>query len=63
MRRIKLELIDAIINSLDDREVNALYEVMIMEDWDYIEDLFPTKEEFEEFIEKWKLNKCSKGEE
>lgn len=63
MRRIKLELIDAIINSLDDREVNALYEVMIMEDWDYIEDLFPTKEEFEEFIEKWKPNKCSKGEE
>lgn len=57
MRRIKLELIDAIINILDDREVNALYEVMIMEDWDYIENLFPTKQDFKEFIEKYKEGK------
>ena len=47
-------LIDAIINSLDEKEVNALYEVIIKRDYDYIENLFPTKEEFKEFIEKYK---------
>ena len=47
-------LIDAIINGLDEKEVNALYEVIIKRDYDYIENLFPTKEDFKEFIEKYK---------
>ena len=47
-------LIDAIINGLDEKEVNALYEVIINKDYDYIENLFPTKEDFKEFIEKHK---------
>ena len=51
-------LIDAIINGLDEKEVNALYEVIIHRDYDYIEDLFRTKEDFKEFIEKF-----SEGEE
>ena len=45
-------LIDAIINGLDEKEVNALYEVIIKRDYDYIENLFRTKEDFKEFIEK-----------
>ena len=49
-----IALIDAIINGLDEKEVNALYEVIIKRDYDYIENLFPTKEDFEEFIEKYK---------
>lgn len=47
-------LIDAIINGLDEKEVNALYEVIVHRDYDYIEDLFRTKEDFKEFIEKYK---------
>ena len=47
-------LIDTIINGLDEKEVNALYEVIIKRDFDYIENLFPTKEDFQEFIEKYK---------
>ena len=46
-------LIDAIINGLDEKEVNALVEVIVHRDYDYIEDLFRTKEDFKEFIEIW----------
>ena len=49
-----IALIDTIINGLDEKEVNALYEVIIKRDFDYIENLFPTKEDFQEFIEKYK---------
>lgn len=56
-------LIDAIINGLDEKEVNALYQVIICRDYDYIENLFRTKEDFEEFIEKWKPSKCCVKEE
>ena len=49
-----IALIDTIINGLDEKEVNALYEVIIKRDYDYIENLFPTKEDFQEFIEKYK---------
>ena len=54
MYREKLDLIERIINGLDEKEVNALYEVIIKRDYDYIENLFPTKEDFKEFIEKYK---------
>ena len=57
MYREILALISAIINSLDEKEVNALYEVIICRDYDYIEDLFKTKEDFKEFIEKYKEDK------
>lgn len=53
-----LMLIDKLINGLMEEEVNAWYEVMIERDFDYIENLFPTKEEFDEFIEKWTPKKC-----
>ena len=57
MYREIVALIDAIINGLDEKEVNALYEVIIHRDYDYIENLFPTKEDFKDFIEKYKEDK------
>ena len=52
-----LMLIDKLINGLMEGEVNAWYEVMIERDFNYIENLFPTKEDFKEFIEKYKEDK------
>ena len=49
-----LMLIDKLINGLMEEEVNALYEIIINKDFDYIENLFQTPEDFEEFIEKYK---------
>ena len=60
-REMKLRIIEEIINLSEDnvspfvdRYLNALYEIIINEDFDYIENLFPTKEDFKEFIEKYK---------
>ena len=60
-REMKLRMIEEIINLREDnvspfvdRYLNALYEIIINEDYDYIENLFPTKEDFQEFIEKYK---------
>ena len=52
-----LMLIDKLINGLMEEEVNTLYEILINKDFDYIENLFPTKEDFKEFIEKYKEDK------
>ena len=57
MNKEKIELIDAIINDLDTTTLIAVYEVVVNEDFDYIENLFPTKEDFKEFIEKYKEDK------
>ena len=54
MKKEKLDLIDAIINDLDTTTLIAVYEVVVNQDFDYIENLFPTKEDFKEFIEKYK---------
>ena len=43
--------------------LDAIYEILINEDYDYVPDLFKTKEDFDEFIEKWTPTKCSEGEE
>lgn len=48
------ELINKIINELNESKINALYEIIINEDYDYIEDLFYNKQDFKEFIEKYK---------
>ena len=60
-KEMKLIIIEEIINLREDnvspfvdRYLNALYEIIINEDYDYIENLFPTKEDFKEFIEKYK---------
>ena len=61
MKLLKYELIKEIINLSDDNVspfvdsyLNALYEIIINKDFDYIENLFPTPEDFQEFIEKYK---------
>ena len=60
-REMKLRIIEEIINVSEDNVspfaenyLNALYEIIVNEDYDYIENLFPTKEDFQEFIEKYK---------
>ena len=60
-REMKLRIIEEIINVSEDNVspfaenyLNALYEIIVNEDFDYIENLFPTKEDFKEFIEKYK---------
>ena len=57
MEREKLDLIEEIIDIKNEEYLNALYEVIIMGDYDYIENLFRTKEDFKEFIEKYKEDK------
>ena len=54
MNKEKIELIEALLNDLSIDMIIALYEIVVNEDFDYIENLFPTKEDFKEFIEKYK---------
>ena len=54
MNKEIVALIDAVINDLDTTTLIALYEFLLYRDYDYIENLFPTKQEFKEFIEKFK---------
>lgn len=59
-KEIKFMLIEKIVE-MDEYKSAVLYEILINEDYDYIQNLM-TKEEFEDFIEKWTPNKCSEGE-
>ena len=61
MEKEKLRIIEKIINVSEDnvspfaeKYLNALYEIIVNEDFDYIENLFQTPEEFKDFIEKYK---------
>ena len=54
MEKQKLDLIEEIIQIKNEDYINALYQIVLYDDWDYIENLFPTKEDFKEFIEKFK---------
>ena len=54
MYKEKIELIEIILNDLSVDMINTLYEIVVNKDFDYIENLFPTKEDFQEFIEKYK---------
>ena len=60
-KEIKFMLIEKIVE-MSEYKSSVLYEILINEDYDYIRNLM-TKEEFDEFIEKWTSNKCSEGEE
>ena len=69
MEKEKLRIIEKIINVSEDNVspfaenyINALYEIIVNEDFDYIPNLFHNMEDFFEFVEKWKPNKCSTGE-
>lgn len=62
MEKQKQELIKEIKENITSESyINALYEVVIEKDFDYIENLFPTKQDFEDFIDKYK-NDCKCGE-
>lgn len=56
MKKQKQELINHIKNIRNENYVNALYEVVINDDYDYIENLFPIKADFDEFIAKYRFN-------
>ena len=58
MKLYKYELIKEIMEIEDQDTIIAIYEIIINKDYDYIENLFPTKKDFKEFIEKF-----SEGEE
>ena len=59
---MQLRIIEEII-SANGEILIALYEIIVNCDFDYIQDLFYSIEEFEEFIEKWRPTKCCIKEE
>ena len=54
MNKEKVQLIETILNDLSIDRINTLYEIVVNNDYDFIENLFPTKEEFKDFINKYK---------
>lgn len=57
MKLLKYELIKEIMEIEDQDTITTLYEIIINKDFDYIENLFRTKEDFKEFIDKYKEDK------
>ena len=53
----KDEIIEKILSIKDEKFIDALYEVLINEDYDYIENLFTDREYFDYFIDKYKDEK------
>lgn len=51
---MKLRIIEVVADYGNEVYINALYEIIINEDYDYIEDLFDNKQAFKEFIDKYK---------
>ena len=50
-------------NITSENYINALYEVVVEGDYDYVENLFHTRQDFEDFIEKYKNDcKCGKND-
>ena len=60
---LKYELIKEIMEIEDEDTIITWYELITNHDTDYVPKLFASQEEFEDFIEEWKPNKCSEGEE
>lgn len=54
MKLLKYELIKEIMEIEDQDTITTIYEIIINKDFDYIENLFPTKQAFKEFIDKYK---------
>ena len=54
MNKEKVELIETILNDLSIDTINTLYEIVVNNDYDYIENLFKDKKSFKDFIEKYK---------
>ena len=54
MNKEKIQLIETILNYLSIDMINTLYEIVVNNDYDYIENLFKDKKSFQDFIEKYK---------
>ena len=61
--KMKLRIIEVVADLGSEAYTNALYEIIVNEDYDYIPNLFNKMEDFFEFVKKWAPNKCSEGEE
>ena len=53
MNKEKIELIETILNDLSIDMINTLYEIVVNNDFDYLENLFKDKKSFKEFISKY----------
>ena len=53
MNKEKVQLIETILNDLSIDMINTLYEIVVNNDYDYIENLFKNKKDFKEFISKY----------
>ena len=53
MNKEKVALIETILNDLSIDMINTLYEIVVNNDYDYIENLFKDKNSFKEFISKY----------
>ena len=54
MNKEKIELVETILNINDIDMINTLYEIVVNNDYDFIENLFKDKKSFKEFIDKYK---------
>ena len=54
MNKEKVALIETILNDLSIDMINTLYEIVVNNDYDFIENLFKDKKSFKDFIEKYK---------
>ena len=53
MNKEKVQLIETILNDLSIDMINTLYEIVVNNDYDYIENLFNNFDDFKEFISKY----------
>ena len=53
MNKEKIELVETILNINDIDMINTLYEIIVNNDYDYIENLFNNFDDFKEFISKY----------
>ena len=54
MNKEKIQLIETILNDLSIDMINTLYEIVVNNDYDFVENLFKDKKDFKEFIDKYK---------
>ena len=53
MNKEKVQLIETILNELSIDMINTLYEIVVNNDYDFIENLFKDKKDCKEFISKY----------
>ena len=53
MNKEKVALIETILNDLSIEMINTLYEIVVNNDYDFVENLFKDKKDFKEFISKY----------